>query len=50
MQRQRIHDARTFVRPNFNYQLTQTDHFAGITQLMSCDLRKAVGGGYSWLT
>lgn len=24
MQRQRIHDARTFVRPNFNYQLTQT--------------------------
>ena len=32
MQRQSIHDARTFVRPNFNYQLTQTDRFARITQ------------------
>lgn len=32
MQRQRIHDAHTFVRPNFSYQLTQTGRFAGITQ------------------
>lgn len=32
MRHQRIHDARTFVRPNFSYQLTQTDRFAGITQ------------------